>query len=214
MRRGLILGLLAVATLLGFYVAWPAWSARQIKIAIEANDPEALARKIDFPRVRESVRPVVAAEVQRSMETLRKNAGPLGAAIAGTLDKGLGTQLADAAVKSILTPANIITMVRQGKDFRRALDAATGRDTGQAGRRGEPPVATPDADRPAAPAQTGEGEAHRKLGLANIRSYRVTGLSSLAVGIARDPAANEPDITAELAFTGFDWKVVGLVPRL
>jgi hypothetical protein len=37
---------------------------------------------------------------------------------------------------------------------------------------------------------------------------------SLAVCVAKDPAANELDVTANMGFTGFDWKVTGLVRKM
>lgn len=219
MRRGLLVLSLLVLALLGFYVAWPAWSARQIRQAIAAEDAVTLAAKIDFPRVRESVRPIAAAQVARSMERLQRESGPLGAAIAGTLNKSLGTQLADAAVNSILTPTNVIRMVREGTDLRRAIDSAAGRDirrtTGRSAGAAEPGGDTGrggDAPKPGEPKAVDKPRG--AFGLANIKSYRITGPLRLSVAVARDPAATEPDLTAELEFSGFDWKVVGLVPRI
>ena len=214
MRRGLVVLSLIVLALLGFYVAWPAWSARQIALAIDAADAATLERNIDFPRVRESVRPVAAAQVARSMERLQRDSGPLGAAIAGTLNKSLGGQLADAAVNAILTPTNVIRMVREGTDLRRAIDNAAGRDIRRtAGRNAgaaEPATEPPKSGE----TKPGETKPRGKLGLANIKSYRITGPLRLSVAVARDAAATEPDMTAELEFSGFDWKVVGLVPRI
>lgn len=210
MRRGLLVLSLIVLALLGFYVAWPGWSARQIRQAIEADDVTTLAAKIDFDRVRDSVRPMAAAQVARTMERLQRDSGPLGAAIAGTLNKGLGGQLADAAVNTLLTPANVIRMVKDGTDLRRAIDTATGRDIRKTAGRSPgtaEPATAPDRGSEAAKPRT-------PLGLGNIKSYRITGPLSVSVAIARDPAAADPDMTAELAFSGFDWKVVGLVPRL
>ena len=212
MRRVLVGGLVLALVLGGFYVAWPAWSARQIRVAIEANDAPALERKIDFPRVRERVRPIVAAEMDRSLERLKREGGPIGAAIAGQLKEGLGGKIAEAAVESVLTPANVIRMVRQGKGVTKALrDFTAERGAARPGRK--------SADAPAGdsrPTTQGGGAeaAPQKLGLANIKGFRLTGPFALAIDIAHDPAAREPDITAELAFIGGDWKVVGLVPRL
>ena len=52
-----------VILLLAFYVAWPAWSVYQIQSAIKAKDAEALARKIDFPSVRASLRSAAAQKI-------------------------------------------------------------------------------------------------------------------------------------------------------
>lgn len=59
----LLLGLLLV-----FYVAWPAWSIYQIYDALEKNDATTLERKIDFPSVRESLKPAIRALVDRRLD--------------------------------------------------------------------------------------------------------------------------------------------------
>jgi hypothetical protein len=203
MRRVLLWGLLALLVLGGFYVAWPVWTARQIRNAIEANDPAALERKVDFASVRERAKPLLAAEVERSLQ----KSGSIGSVIAGQLKDRLGTKVTDAAVDTILTPGNVVAVVRQGRNWRRFLRGWRGDRTGT----GEAP--------PGGEGSTGDASAGRavdrphRLTLANIKSYRITGPLSLAVGAARDPAAAEPDVTVELAFTGADWKVVGIVPR-
>lgn len=60
MRKLIAVAILALA---GFYVAWPAWSGYQIRNAFLTDDVALLAHKVDFPLVRQSLRPVVAAEV-------------------------------------------------------------------------------------------------------------------------------------------------------
>jgi hypothetical protein len=151
MRRILTAGLIIVLALAGFYVAWPAWTARQIRNAIEANDPAALERRIDFVSVRARAKPLVAAQMQRTVEDLKQRAGPFGAAIAGQLQESLGGKIADAAIERILTPENVVRIVRQGKDLRRvwkdiAGDAGSRRPPGKPGEPTRPPV--PDSPQP------------------------------------------------------------------
>lgn len=205
MRRLLMWIFIAVVALGGFYVAWPAWTAVRIRQAIEANDPAALERKIDFQSVRERAKPLLAVEVERTVERLKERSGGLGA-IAGQLRDRLGGRIADAAVDSILTPGNVVAMVRQGKSLRRVLRERVGErpatDTPQA----------PDGNQNGQPTG-GQPDRPRRLGLANIKSYRITGPLSLSVAAALDQAATEPDVIVELAFTGGDWKVVGILPQ-
>ena len=66
---------------------------------------------------------------------------------------------------------------------------------------------TDPADGPALPAK-------RRYGLANIKRVKINGPLSFSVGVARQADETEPDVTAEMRFTGFDWKVVSLIPRL
>lgn len=206
MRRFLTIVVLVLVILAGFYVAWPAWTGRQIRHAIEANDPVALSQKIDFDRVRARAKPVIAEQMQRSLDQFQKQAGPFGAAIAGQLKGGLGERLANAAIDTSLTPENVIRLARQGKDISRVLKdiAREGTEKGSA----------PEGSVPPAPAQTGEPPPRRRLTHANIKAFRITGPLSLEVGIAHDPRATTPDVIAEMAFTGGDWKVVGILPRL
>jgi Protein of unknown function (DUF2939) len=62
-----------------------------------------------------------------------------------------------------------------------------------------------------ADAKEGDGPA---FGVDNIKSLGFAGPLGLQVGVAQDPAAKEPDLTAEMGFTGMDWKLVALRPRI
>jgi hypothetical protein len=68
------------------------------------------------------------------------------------------------------------------------------------------------ASQPAAPAQS--ESAGPSYSLANLKRFAYTGLTSLEVGVAKDPAATVPDVTAVMEFQGFDWKLTGLLPRV
>ena len=65
MRKALflILGLFLI-----FYIAWPAWSGYRIYNALEKNDIATLERKIDFPSVRESLKPAIRIDVDRRLD--------------------------------------------------------------------------------------------------------------------------------------------------
>lgn len=206
MRRALVLGLGLLVLLLGFYVAWPAWSARQIAQAIEARDAAALERKIDFQRVRERAKPLLSAELDRRLDQVKREGGVLGGAIAGQLKASLGDRLVENAIDQLFTPASIIELARRGGDFRRAIRTATQRTAGSKGTGQEAP--------PGSGSPPEAGTQPRKLGLANIKGFRLTGPLALAIDVARKSDAAEHDVTAEMAFTDGDWKVVGLVPRL
>lgn len=51
------------------------------------------------------------------------------------------------------------------------------------------------------------------FGFKNVKSFNFAGPLRMLIGVARNAAASEPDVTAELSFTGMDWKLTGLVPR-
>lgn len=53
-----------------------------------------------------------------------------------------------------------------------------------------------------------------KYGIGNIKHAALNGPLGVSLGIARDAAAKDADVTVEMSFTGTDWKLTGLVPRL
>lgn len=73
----------------------------------------------------------------------------------------------------------------------------------------EPAPPAPGAAAPAAAPQSPPS-----YGLGNIKSFGFDGPLKMRAGVAKDPAAAVADVTAELSFTGTDWKLTGLVPRL
>jgi hypothetical protein len=212
MRRFLAFVIVLVLALAGFYVAWPAWTGHQIRQAIEANDPAALAQRIDFDQVRARTKPLVAEQMRQSLDQIQKQAGPIGAALTEKLRASIGGNLASAAIDAALTPENVLRLAREGKDIGRILkDVAKSRRAGDGtdAPAGGPAPSTTGTPQP----QTAPAEPRHKLTLSNIKSYRITGPLEIAVGVAHDPAAASPDVVVELAFDGWGWKVVGLVPQ-
>lgn len=205
MRRILIVAFIVALLAAGFYVAWPAWTARQISNAVKANDAAALAEHIDFPRVRERAHPIMTAEMNRRLDQLKQQGGALGGAIAGQLKESLGGSFAKATVDALLTPENVMSMIRQGRDFRRVMSGAATKQPAPVG-----------GGSTGKPGQTGDAtsNAHRRFSLANVRGYMLTGPLSVAVDLARDKSAPDADLVVEMAFTGGNWKVVGIIPKV
>ena len=239
MKRIIGLVSLIVLGLVAFYGAWPAWTGHQIRKAIETNDPALLESKVDFPAVRQSLRPVVAAEIERGVERAARDAGPLGALIASQIKGDVANRLVEGTINSTLTPPNVIRMIREGRDMRQSIEKVLleqlGRQPGQeagasAGGRlpgglgdilgqrrsgGASPERQAESKGPQ-PGQTpppAQAPAPRKMTLSNIKRYAIDGPLAFTIGVARDPAATEPDLTAQLRFVGGDWKVVSLIPR-
>jgi hypothetical protein len=232
-----------VLALLGFYVGWPLWTGYRISQAFQSQDAALLATKVDFASVRASLRPVVANEVAGSIERARRDAGPLGGLIQGQLKDDLLARLVESALATAVTPDNVIRIVRQGGNLRQAFErimleqvgrgagapGAGGGDAGSVrvpggiaglpglgtipglprrpGGSGQEPQKSAEPARPA-------GDEKPSFGLGNIKRFGFSGPLGYVIGVARDPASSEPDVTAELAFTGFDWKVVRIIPRL
>jgi Protein of unknown function (DUF2939) len=113
---------------------------------------------------------------------------PSGAAAPGA--GGLGDLVGAAARSAGIDPGKALGGLFGKKDSAPAEPAAT-----------QPAPATP-----AAP--SGKG-----VSLANIKSFGFSGPLSFYVGVAKDPASAVPDVTADMAFTGGDWKIVAVRPK-
>jgi hypothetical protein len=82
-----------------------------------------------------------------------------------------------------------------------------------AGKQGIGAVAQPKPAAQPTPSAGGSG-GKQQLSLANVKHVAMTGPLGFEIGLAKDATAKEPDVTAQIGFAGFDWKLVGLVPRL
>jgi hypothetical protein len=242
---------LALLLLVGFYVAWPAWSGYQIHKSIGAKNTGLLESKIDFPSVRTSLRPVVAAKITDGLEKFQAQAGPAGAMILSQLKGDMVPKIVETTLGSVVNAETVMRIATEGGSFKENLDkimreqlgrsglpTAGGTSTGGGatvpglpggiggamgdllGKVGRPksPVRDVTNEEPAKPSPaptTADGKpVAAKFSLANIKTFRLNGPFSYTVGVAKDPAATEADVTAEMSFTGGDWKVTGLVPKL
>ena len=238
---GKLLGLIIVA-LLGFYVVWPAYTGYRIKNALDTDNADLLAAKIDFDGVRETLKPAVTAEVEKAVTASLQQGGAGNDALILQLKTQVMPKVVETALTGVVTPETILRVYREGADYKATLSQIIGEKTGGAalgglagagsgakgglgdllgnvskalGATGIDPGKALGAKPPAAgaptPAATG---AKRQYSLANIKSFSMSGPLGFSVGIARDPAATEPDVTADLAFRGGDWKIVGLTPKI
>jgi hypothetical protein len=205
-----------------FYVAWPAWSAYQLKIALESGDAAGVERGIDFPAVRESLRPVVTAGIEQNLKEATKGT-PGSDLVIEKMSKETLPKLVDASLDTLLTPESLIRLHAEGKslrDFIKSLKAGQPDLVGQVGGFvrdlfGEKAV----ADAPASGG--GEGAAvaplvpeNRRLGLGNIKSVGLDGPLAISIGLARDAKSPEADLTATMSFDGTGWRMTRLVPKI
>jgi hypothetical protein len=179
----LLLGLLLV-----FYVAWPAWSIYQIYDALEKNDATTLERKIDFPSVRESLKPAIRALVDRRLDRTTGDA-------AGQPRP----QLLETVLNKIVTPQGIATLYAWRGDISQVLkDIKEIREIGSA----TDEAGTAGSVKPSA------------LRLSNIKRFAFTSPTSFEIGIAKDASSSEPDLIVQMGFRDMDWKLIGLVPKV
>lgn len=228
MRRFLLLVLLS---LLGFYVGWPAFSAYQIRQGLAEGDRERLANKIDFDRVRASLRPAVEREAETAFSSAIEKVGPTLGQVASRLKDKAMPAVVDRVLAILVTPEGMVRIVRDGGNLARSIKRMVNEQTNTPGglggavsdilgrgdllgRKPDEAVAVPSEviDKDAADRDRAWA-ARPRYGIANIKRLGFDGPLGIHIGVARDVAATEPDLTAHLAFTGFDWKVVGLTPR-
>ena len=92
------LGFLAV---LLFYVAWPLYAGYGIKSSLEGHNVEGLTSRIDFASVRVSLKPAVAAKVDKAMTDALRKAGVGGGGLTDQLKAALGVYR--GAARALLT---------------------------------------------------------------------------------------------------------------
>lgn len=52
------------------------------------------------------------------------------------------------------------------------------------------------------------------FGFDNIKSFAFPAATAMQIGVARSPTATQPEVTAEIAFRNYDWRVTKLIPNL
>ena len=232
MRRIVSLAMaLLLAALIGFYVVWPALSLRKISTALKTGDEATLASKVDFPAVRLSLKPFATAEVDKAVAQLEKSGG-IGGVIGGQLKDQLRTKVVDSLLESLVTPERLVRMYAEGQDLKQLMAkfrnaAGTGGDaSGKAGGIdagkllgelfGKKAEAAAAPAQPAAtpPTPTSAASAPKTYSMANIKGFGPRGLGAFWVGVAKDETATTADAIVDMAFTGGDWKLVGLTPRI
>ena len=240
-----ILGV-GLLVLLGFYVAWPAYSLMSVKNALNSDNVPLLAAKVDFPSVRQSLTPAVTTEVERAVAAAVAQGGAENAALLGQLKTQMVPKLVELALATIVTPESLMRIYREGGDMRKTIsvivsekmggggglgglagvlggggggkpgglnDLLGGKLGGSWGKKDAPGQTAPVAPAPApAPAAASGGKA--SFSTANIKRFSMNGPLGFSVGVAKDTAATEPDVNTDVAFTGMDWKIVGVRPRI
>lgn len=222
MKRMLLLALLAIFV---FYIGWPAFSAFQIRQGLAAADQARLASKIDFDQVRVSLRPAVEREADSAFNAAIEKVGPTVGQIAVKLKERALPAVVDRVLAILVTPDGVVRIVRDGGNLARSIKRMVNEQTensgalggalgGIFGKKTDGAAAMPaEAAGKDAAERDAKWAARPRYGIANIKRLGFDGPLGISIGVAKDTAATEPDLTAHLAFTGFDWKLVGLTPR-
>jgi len=98
MRKGWIAGAVAalVALAVGWYFASPAWTLRSMAAAAQANDSDKLSSYIDFPKVQQSAKSQIKAQVVQEMMGQNNGFAAIGMAI--------GMQMIDPMIDAVISP--------------------------------------------------------------------------------------------------------------
>lgn len=106
-----------------FYVAWPAYSARAIKVALDEQDAQTLSERIDFPAVRSSMRPAITAKVESALDAAAASKTGAGAAkIYAALKTQMLPKIVTAALDGLVTPQALIKVNAERGTIRQILD--------------------------------------------------------------------------------------------
>ncbi|MGE5267008.1 MAG: DUF2939 domain-containing protein [Deltaproteobacteria bacterium] len=206
-----------------FYVAWPAWSAYQLKNALDRGDVSGVERGIDFPAVRQSLRPVVTAGIEQNLKEVTKGA-PGSDVLIDSFGKDTLPKIVEASLDTLLTPEAIIRLYADGKtlrEFIRSLKSGQPDLSGQIGgfvrdllgKGGDTKAPDGGVGRDGTAVAAPLVPESRRLGLGNIKSAGLDGPLAITLGLARDPKATAPDLKVTMAFNGTGWRVTRLIPE-
>lgn len=220
MRR---VSFLAIILAVLFYIAWPAWSALQLKNSLDTGDVAGVERGIDFAAVRQSLRPVVTQGIEQNLKDVTKGT-PGSDVLIDAFGKDTVSKIVEASLDTLLTPESLVRLYADGKtlrEFIRSIKSGQPDLSGQIGGfvrdllgKGSDPKATDGGAVPdAAPVAAPLVPESRRLGLGNIKSAGLDGPLAITLGLARDPKAVAPDLTVTMAFTGTGWRVTRLMPE-
>jgi Protein of unknown function (DUF2939) len=202
-----------VILLLAFFVAWPAWSIYQIQSAIQAKDADALARKIDFPSVRASLRSAAAQKIAELY--VPPASAPSSPALLERMKQDTVARVVDATLETLVAPDTLIGLVSEGGQLKDSVERAL-RD--QIGRGGSPARTVPGASAkkggPVRTVSSAEEAPAREVGLQNIKGFAIDGPFRYVLGVAKYASASQADATVDLSYTGLDWKITAVRPRL
>ena len=111
-----------VLAAVGVFAGAPYYTAHQIKQAVQSGDAQALARHVDFERVRASLKRQLADGVTRHLPEAAR------AGVVADLGAMLASRAADAALQAFITPEGVADLLagRMGNPFGKPQPGAEG----------------------------------------------------------------------------------------
>ena len=108
MSRTLAKAIFTVVAVALLYLAWPLYSAWQLRQAIRARDVATLETRVDWPLLRANMKP-------RITQAVRENADQ-STGLGGILKRAIGDRVAEKGVDLLVTPQNL-SRVLAGREF-------------------------------------------------------------------------------------------------
>ena len=270
---------LIILVAIGFYVIWPAFSGYQIHAALEASDPAALERKVDFVSVRRSMREPVMAHVDKRVTDVMKNLGPATNVVGAQIPRERIGQIIDGALLEVINAKKLVSIYANRGDLSLEIQKAVlnqinkmgginallqiaakgggagesggasnggggidlsegigglfenekvrevigevagkiGLDAGKLGAKLFPELGGGASGGPVRTVgEPSESKRRTKssFGLGNIKTFGFAGPLGLQMGVARSSSAKEAEVTGQINFQDFDWKVTKITPNL
>lgn len=110
----LFAGILCVVLLLAFYIGWPVYAGYEIRNALAARDTAALAAKVDFDQLKESLRPAAQAEAERTMKQHLAEAGTTAGVLGEQIAQRALPGLVEVTLRALVTPNTLIRVYDEG----------------------------------------------------------------------------------------------------
>ena len=115
---------LVIVLLLGFYLAWPAYSGWRINSALKSKSPDVLAKLIDFRSVRRSMRKPVMRQVNTRMESVMKDLGAATGIVGAQIPPERVKKIVNGALRDVVNPNSMIDIHSKGGDVTGAIKRA------------------------------------------------------------------------------------------
>lgn len=100
---------IAIATLAAMSYASPHWQLYRMRAAVEARDAQALARHVDFPRLRDSVKVQIMRRLGADGMLDKSDKNPFAA-----FGKAMALAVIDPVVDAAVSPAGVVAMLDAG----------------------------------------------------------------------------------------------------
>jgi hypothetical protein len=113
MKKGLVVAALAVALLLAWIAAGPFLAIGAIRDAVRTENAHALARHVDFPPLRDSLKR------QLRDALLRKAGGDMQSSLLGAFGLAIAGSASDIAVEAMVTPTGLGGLMEGRKAWNR-----------------------------------------------------------------------------------------------